>query len=92
MGGRLNRVVAVAMVHGPAAGLDLLATLQPDKRMARHRRLLATRAHLMEMLGQHDAAADAYRDAARRATSAPERRHLASRAARLSVRSGVGPA
>ncbi|MDG9712271.1 RNA polymerase sigma factor [Streptomyces sp. DH10] len=80
----LNRVVAVAMVHGPAAGLDLLATLQPDKRMARHHRLLATRAHLLEMLGRHDAAADDYRDAARRATSSPERRHLASRAARLS--------
>ncbi|WP_037861806.1 RNA polymerase sigma factor [Streptomyces sp. NRRL S-340] len=80
----LNRVVALAMVYGPAAGLDLLATLRSDKRMARHHRLLATTAHLMEMLGRHDAAADAYREAARRATSAPERRHLAARAARLS--------
>ncbi|MFI6208375.1 RNA polymerase sigma factor [Streptomyces sp. NPDC051041] len=80
----LNRAVAVAMVHGPAAGLDLLATLRSDKRMARHHRLLATRAHLLEMLGRHDAAADVYRDAARRALSAPERRHLTSRAARLS--------
>ncbi|WP_242676215.1 RNA polymerase sigma factor [Streptosporangium minutum] len=79
----LNRVVAVAMVHGPAAGLDLLATLESDKRLARHHRLLATRAHLLELLGEHDAAADAYRDAARHTTSAPERRHLASRAARL---------
>ncbi|MEE1752964.1 RNA polymerase sigma factor [Streptomyces sp. SP18CS02] len=79
----LNRAVAVAMVHGPSAGLDLLTTLESDKRMARHHRLLATRAHLLEMLGEHDAAAHAYRDAARRATSAPERRHLASRAARL---------
>ncbi|MDT9682094.1 sigma-70 family RNA polymerase sigma factor [Streptomyces sp. TRM76323] len=83
----LNRAVAVAMVHGPAAGLDLLTTLQSDKRTARHHRLLATRAHLLEMLGRHDAAVDAYRDAARRATSSPERRHLASRAARLSPES-----
>lgn len=79
----LNRVVAVAMVRGPAAGLDLLATLESDRRLARHHRLLATRAHLLELLGEHGAAADAYRDAARRTTSAPERRHLTSRAARL---------
>lgn len=79
----LNRVVAVAMVRGPAAGLDLLATLESDRRLARHHRLLATRAHLLELLGEHAAAADAYRDAARHTTSAPERRHLTSRAARL---------
>ncbi|WP_434096102.1 RNA polymerase sigma factor [Streptosporangium roseum] len=79
----LNRVVAVAMVHGPDAGLDLLATLESDRRLARHHRLLATRAHLLEMRGEHAAAADAYRDAARHTTSAPERRHLTSRAARL---------
>lgn len=79
----LNRAVAVAMVHGPAAGLALLADLESDRRMARHHRLLSTRAHLLELLGEHDGAADAYRDAARRTTSAPERRHLASRAARL---------
>ncbi|GKQ38976.1 RNA polymerase sigma factor [Streptomyces sp. A012304] len=79
----LNRAVAVAMVDGPAAGLDLLAALQSDKRMAGHHRLLATRAHLLELLGEHDAAADAYRDAARRTTSTPERRHLTNRAAQL---------
>ncbi|MFI6798681.1 RNA polymerase sigma factor [Streptosporangium canum] len=79
----LNRVVAVAMVRGPAAGLGLLATLESDRRLARHHRLLATRAHLLELLGEHAAAADAYRDAARHTTSAPERRHLTSRAARL---------
>ncbi|MEU2516425.1 RNA polymerase sigma factor [Streptomyces syringium] len=79
----LNRSVAVAMVHGPAAGLDLLEALGTDKRMARHHRLLATRAHLLEMLGRHEAAADAYREAARRAVSTPERRHLTARAARL---------
>jgi predicted RNA polymerase sigma factor len=71
------------MVHGPAAGLELLGTLESDKRMTRHHRLIATRAHLLELLGDHDAAADAYRDAARRTRSAPERRHLTARAARL---------
>ena len=33
----LNRAVAVAMVHGPDAGLEVLATLAADKRMARLR-------------------------------------------------------
>ncbi|MEU5853474.1 RNA polymerase sigma factor [Saccharopolyspora shandongensis] len=79
----LNRAVAVAMVHGPAAGLELLATLKQDKRIARHHRLLSTRAHLQELLGDHAAAAGAYREAARRTTSVPERRHLTSRAHRL---------
>ena len=79
----LNRAVAVAMVHGPAAGLDLLAELESDKRMARHHRLLATRAYLLEMLGEHEDAVHAYREAARRTTSAPERRYLTQRARRL---------
>jgi RNA polymerase sigma factor (sigma-70 family) len=79
----LNRAVAVAMVRGPAAGLDLLATLAADKRVARHHRLFAARAHLLEMLGETGAAAAEYREAARRTTSAPERRHLTGRAARL---------
>jgi RNA polymerase sigma factor (sigma-70 family) len=79
----LNRAVAVAMVHGPAAGLDLLATLESDQRMAAHHRLLATRAHLLELAGDRAAAAASYREAARRATSRPERRHLTSQAARL---------
>ncbi|MGW2631612.1 RNA polymerase sigma factor [Streptomyces chattanoogensis] len=79
----LNRAVAVAMVHGPAAALDLVATLDADKRIARHHRLFATRAHLLELLSEQQAAADAYREAARRTTSAPERRHLTGRARRL---------
>ncbi|GAA2325755.1 RNA polymerase sigma factor [Streptomyces cuspidosporus] len=80
----LNRAVAVAMVHGPAAGLELLTELEDDKRLANHRhRLLATRAHLLEALGQHQAAAHAYREAAARTASAPERRHLTDRAHRL---------
>ena len=79
----LNRAVAVAMVHGPDAGLEILATLAADNRMARHHRLLATRAHLRELAGDTGAAAADYLDAARRATSLPERRYLALQAARL---------
>ncbi|WP_151771049.1 RNA polymerase sigma factor [Streptomyces abyssomicinicus] len=82
----LNRAVAVAMVHGPAAGLDLVTALETDPRTARHHRLLATRAHLLELLGEHEAAAASYREAARRTTSAPERRHLSACAHRLEAR------
>jgi len=79
----LNRAVAVARVHGPAAALELVDSLAADGRMTNHHRLLATRAHLLEQLGDHAASAESYRAAARRATSLPERRHLAARAARL---------
>jgi RNA polymerase sigma factor (sigma-70 family) len=79
----LNRAVAVAMVRGPDAALELLATLDADERMARHYRLAAVRAHLWEMAGDRAAALVGYREAARRTTSIPERRYLESRADRL---------
>jgi RNA polymerase sigma factor (sigma-70 family) len=77
----LNHAVAVAMVDGPQAGLALLATL--DGALAESHRLVAVRAHLLELAGDEDAARDAYREAARRTTSLPERRHLEGRAAKL---------
>jgi RNA polymerase sigma factor (sigma-70 family) len=79
----LNRAVAVAMVAGPAAGLDLLRELASDRRLAEHHRLHATRAHLLEMSGDRHGAVASYRAAARRTTSLPERRYLTGRAARL---------
>jgi predicted RNA polymerase sigma factor len=79
----LNHAVALAMVEGPRAGLDLLATLDDDNRVAKHHRLDAVRAHLQEMAGDHAAARASYRAAARRTTSLPERRYLESKAARL---------
>ena len=79
----LNRAVAVAMVHGPQAGLRLLETLDDDDRVAAHHRLEVVRGHLLEMAGDDDAAIASYRTAARRTTSLPERRYLEGRAARL---------
>jgi RNA polymerase sigma factor (sigma-70 family) len=76
----LNRAVALAMVRGPEGGLELLASLDADDRMASHYRLEAVRAHLLEMAGNHDAARESYRAAARRTTSIPERRYLEARA------------
>ena len=82
----LNQAVAVAMVDGPAAGLDLLASLDADERIASHHRLEAVRAHLLEMAGDLVAALASYRAAARLTTSVREQRYLESRAARLGVR------
>ncbi|WP_214403875.1 RNA polymerase sigma factor [Pseudonocardia lacus] len=79
----LNRAVALAMVAGPGAGLDLLAGLDGDRRMAGNHRLDAVRAHLLELAGDPAAAREAYLRAARRTTSIPEQRYLTARAARL---------
>ncbi|TDC74967.1 RNA polymerase sigma factor [Actinomadura sp. 7K507] len=79
----LNEAVAVAMVDGPAAGLELLRPLHDDDRMSGHHRLAAVRAHLLEMAGDAYGAREAYRQAAKSTTSLPEQRYLESRAARL---------
>jgi predicted RNA polymerase sigma factor len=79
----LNRSVALAMVQGPAAGLAALDRLADDPRVARGHRLHAVRAHLLEEAGEPEAAAQAYREAAGRATNVAERDHLRARAARL---------
>ena len=43
----LNRIVAVAMVHGPEAGLRQLAAAEASPGLAGHHRLDAVRAHLL---------------------------------------------
>ncbi|EPH39317.1 hypothetical protein STRAU_7620 [Streptomyces aurantiacus JA 4570] len=77
----LGRAVAVAMVHGPRAGLDELAAL--EGRLAGHHRLEAVRGHLLEKAGDLEAARAAYGAAAQRTLSRPESRYLQMRAARL---------
>jgi RNA polymerase sigma factor (sigma-70 family) len=79
----LNRAVAVAMVDGPRAGLDLVVRLQSDERIAQDHRLYAVRAHLLELAGEPVAARECYEAAARRTTSLPQQRYLYARAARL---------
>jgi len=79
----LNHAIAVSMVHGPRAGLELLQTLDSDARVAGHYRLDAVRAHLLEMAGDHEAAIARYHAAAERTASIPERDYLRSQAARL---------
>jgi predicted RNA polymerase sigma factor len=80
----LNRAVAAAMAHGPAAGLALLDGV--EEALAGHYRVDAVRAHLLEMAGETEAAMAHYRSAASRTTSLPEQRYLTTQAARLRAR------
>jgi RNA polymerase sigma factor (sigma-70 family) len=80
----LSRAVALAMVHGPKAGLALLGTLEADERIAQTHRLEAVRAHLLERAGDVIAARESYLRAATKTASVPEQRYLTLRAARLS--------
>src|SRR5215813_7584871 len=86
----LNRAIAAAMVHGPAAGLKLLEAL--DEPLAGHYRLDAVRAHLHEMAGDTQAAMAHYRAAAARTTSIPEQQYLTTQAARLRAGAAHPPA
>lgn len=79
----LSRAVAIARVRGPRAGLDAVDAVADDPRLARSHRPAAVRAHLLDEAGDAAAAAEAYREAARRTASAPERRYLLRRAERL---------
>ncbi|MBL7257791.1 RNA polymerase sigma factor [Paractinoplanes lichenicola] len=82
----LNRAIAVAMVDGPAAGLTLVDAV--ELRLPGHHRVAATRAHLLELAGDHAGAAEQYKRAAAATTSEPEQRYLTLRAARLHDRTG----
>jgi RNA polymerase sigma factor (sigma-70 family) len=77
----LNRTIALAMVHSPAAGLAALADL--DARLTSHHRLDAVRAHLLEMAGDADSAITHYLRAAARTTSLAEHDYLTTKAAHL---------
>jgi predicted RNA polymerase sigma factor len=71
------------MVHGPATGLQWLEALADDPRLARHYRLAAVKAHLLEMAGDRAAAAAQYRAAAAATASPAERHYLIAKASRL---------
>ncbi len=80
----LNRIVAFAMVHGAAAGLEQLTEAERDPALTGHHRVDAVRAHLLDLAGDGAGAREHYQRAARRTLSVPEQRYLESRAARLS--------
>lgn len=78
---QLSRAVAVAMAHGPEAGLAELKGLEQE--LPGNHRLDAVRAHLLEKVGDTEGALTAYQLAADRTLSVPETRYLMMRAARL---------
>jgi RNA polymerase sigma factor (sigma-70 family) len=85
----LNRAVTLAMVDGPAAGLDLLSTVEEN--LGGHYRLAAVRGHLLEMAGDRTAAVEQLRLAATRTRSIPEQRYLLTEIARLSEPGAAAP-
>jgi RNA polymerase sigma factor (sigma-70 family) len=88
----LNHAVAVSMITGPRAGLELIRQLEADPRINADRRFHAVRAHLLEMAGDHAAALDAYRAAARAATNLQQQRCLNQQISRLAQGpGGAGP-
>ncbi|PCG86010.1 RNA polymerase subunit sigma-24 [Streptomyces sp. WZ.A104] len=81
----LGRAVAVAMVHGPRAGLaevDVLAETSSGTEAGSYR-LDAVRGHLLERAGEPDSARAAYLAAADATLSEPEARYLRGRADRI---------
>jgi RNA polymerase sigma factor (sigma-70 family) len=85
----LGRIVALAMVEGPEAGLSALdleemrADVEADAPLTEHHRTWAVRAHLLERAGRTDAASLAFAEAARRTLNGPEQRYLAAKAESL---------
>jgi RNA polymerase sigma factor (sigma-70 family) len=77
----LNRAVAVAMADGPAEGLRLVDSVAD--RLGDTQRWLGVRGHLLEMVGDTDAAADHLERAASLAVNVAEQRHLLAQVARL---------
>ncbi len=75
----LNRVVALAEVHGPEAGLARLAELGGDERRARHPLFHAIRGDLLERTGRRSEAASEYAAAMEHTGNQAERALLARR-------------
>jgi len=75
----LNRVVAFAMVQGPAAALAEIDLLEREGRLEGYHYLPATKADLLRRLDRRDEAAAAYRQAIEWCDNEPERAFLTAR-------------
>jgi predicted RNA polymerase sigma factor len=76
----LNRAVAVGMVFGPQAALDIVDTLAADAALARYHWLPSVRGDLLDKLGQHAQARAEFTRAAALTRNAQERAFLLRRA------------
>lgn len=88
----LNRAVAVAMRHGPAAGLALIEPLIATGGLDRYHLAHAAKADMLRRMGRTDAARDGYAAALELTAQEPERRLLRRRMAELEAASKAGAA
>lgn len=79
----LNRAVAVAMAHGPAAGLALIEPLREDKALRGYQWLPSVRGDLLARLGRTEEAQEEFRRAAALTHNQRERALLLERAQAL---------
>ncbi|MEO8525158.1 MAG: RNA polymerase sigma factor [Caldimonas sp.] len=77
----LNRAVAVAMAHGPQAGLDIVDALRGAPTLARYHLLPSVRGDLLARLGRADEARAEFERAAAMTRNVRERELLLERAA-----------
>jgi len=75
----LNRAVAIAMAHGPEAGLERLERLQAEGTLAGYHLLPAAQADLLRRAGRRAEAIDAYRQALALVSNDAEQRYLQRR-------------
>jgi RNA polymerase sigma factor (sigma-70 family) len=76
----LNRAVAVAMAHGPAAGLEVLDTISSDPTLQTYHLLPSVRADFLQKLGRLDGARAEFTRAATLTRNTRERDLLVARA------------
>jgi RNA polymerase sigma-70 factor (ECF subfamily) len=75
----VNRAVAAGFARGPQDGLQLLAPLLDDPRLAHYQPLQAARAELLRAAGDTERAADAYEQAIALSANEVERAELQRR-------------
>ena len=76
----LNRAVAVSMAFGPAAGLELVDALVPERALAHYHLLPSVRGDLLAKLGRHQEAETEFTRAAGLTRNGREREFLLERA------------
>jgi RNA polymerase sigma factor (sigma-70 family) len=77
----LNRAVALAMLFGPAAGLEIVDTLKTEPALKNYHLLPSVRGDLLRKLGRHEEARAEFERAASLTRNARERAMLLDRAA-----------
>jgi RNA polymerase sigma-70 factor, ECF subfamily len=79
----LNRAVALSRVQGPEAALRAVQMVEREPSLTTYYLLPSVKGWLLEELGLHQDAVEAYRQALQQTCSEPERRFLARRIERL---------